>query len=155
VQFDTALNAIWLVLGAFALANTLRSRHFRTRSHAPAWLHVSGVALVFATLFPYISATDDVLRIQRADQRITARHDNSRSSQADKKSSHEGGKKSSTDALIRLFEAMDTPVVCTVRKICFTLFFVALVVASVQRIVTREVIFKSGRSPPLLPAYSV
>ena len=65
---DTALNLLWLALGVFALASTLRSRRHRAGfAHVPVWLHVCGVALIIAALFPYISATDDVLRIQHMD----------------------------------------------------------------------------------------
>ncbi|HEY7210977.1 MAG TPA: hypothetical protein VH477_11945 [Bryobacteraceae bacterium] len=153
MQFDTALNSVWLVLSVLALANTLRARRFGTQRHAPAWLHVSGVALILAALFPYISATDDVLRIQHMHlQDAAVRHVQGNQHEPGKGSSPEGKKKSSTDALIRLYETMDTPVVDSAPEISFALFFVALVTAPVWQSITREVALKSGRSPPFVLA---
>ncbi len=140
MQFETALNLIWLVLGALALANTLRVRRNRSGlHHAPAWLHVCGVAMIMAALFPYISATDDVLRIRHMDLQQTQGN------------RHEPAKKSSSDALIRLYEAMDTPVACTATEVSFTLFFVSLVLAPVSVLVDRSTPFRIGRSPPFAP----
>ena len=149
MHFDVALNAIWLALGVFALASTVRARHLRTHQHAPAWLHVSGVALIIAALFPYISATDDVVRIQHMDLRqIESHHAVAQSHEADRSGSHQGDKKSSTETLIRLYEAMDTPVLGTASELVFTLFFLALVIAPLLLTVTREVTLRNGRSPP-------
>ncbi len=143
MQFDTALNLIWLVLGIGALASVLRTRRRSGRPHhAPVWLHVCGVALVLAALFPYISATDDVLRVEHMDAQQTRAHHQQHS-----------GKKGPIDSLLRLYEAMDTPVICAVREISVTLFFVSLVIAPVLRLINRSTPLKSGRSPPhlLLP----
>jgi len=138
VQFEAALNLIWLVLGVLALASTLRSRlnGSRPAHHAPIWLHVCGVALILAALFPYISATDDMLRVQRMDvQQTRGQH-------------QQPQKKGPIDSLLRLYEAMDTPVVCTVRQISFTLFFISVIISPVLRLISRSTPLKSGRSPP-------
>ena len=142
MQFDTALNLLWCVFGAFALAGTLRTRLHPGSSvkRGPAWLHVCGVALIIAALFPYISATDDVLRIQHMNLQQNSDH------------SQQTGKKAPSDALIRLYEVMDTPVVCVVRQISVTLFFAFLVVIPVLRRVDRSMPFVAGRSPPLFLA---
>jgi hypothetical protein len=139
VRFDVALNLIWFVFGAFALAGTLRVKLRRdsTTKRASGWLHICGVALIVAALFPYISATDDVLRIQHLNLQQSTDH------------SRQTGKKAPSDALIRLYEVMDTPVVCVVRQISLTLFFVSLVVIPVLRRVDRSMPFLAGRSPPL------
>lgn len=139
MHFDTALNLIWFVFGVFALAGTLRVKLGRdsTVSRGSAWLHICGVALIVAALFPYISATDDVLRIQHMNLQQTPDH------------SRQNGKKAPSDALIRLYEVMDTPVVCAVRQISLTLFFVFLVIVPVLRRVDRSTPFLAGRSPPL------
>ena len=66
MYFETSLNLVWLLLGLLALAGTIRSalKNVAVPRRAPAWLHVVGVALIVAALFPYISATDDILRIE-------------------------------------------------------------------------------------------
>ena len=142
MQFDTALNLVWLVLGSLALASTSRIYRHRSRNQTspPAWLHVCGVALIVAALFPYISATDDVLRIQHADWQQTSEHHG------------DAGKKAPNDGLMRLYETTDTPVISHVQQISVTLFFFSLVAAPVLRQVTRSVSFKSGRSPPFASA---
>ena len=139
MQFDTALNLVWLVLGVFALASTLRARRQTSVFvRGPVWLHLCGVALIVAALFPYISATDDVLRIQRMDLQQTEGHQ------------HQSGNKGSSDALIRLYETMDTPVITVVTQVEFVLLFISLVVAPILRTVDRVTLLQGGRSPPLL-----
>ena len=138
VQFDTALNLIWLVLGVLALTSTLRSCRGRAKSavHPPAWLHVCGVALIVAALFPYISATDDVLRMEHMNAEHAPVH-------------HRSGKRVPSDGLIRLYETMDTPVIGTVHSISLVLCFLSLVVSPVLQGVDRSMPLQSGRSPPL------
>jgi hypothetical protein len=143
VQFEAALNLVWLVLGVLALASTSRSRLYgsgdykvRYAAHSPVWLHVCGVALIVAALFPYISATDDVLRIEHMNvEQLPGHH-------------QETGKKAGIDGLMRLYEAMDTPVVGAVRELAFILFFVGMVVVLVRQHVERSMPLQSGRSPP-------
>ena len=142
MQFDTALNLVWLVFCVFALAGTLRARRSRGSQavRTPAWLHVCGVALISTALFPYISATDDVLRIQHMDQCQSDHHDNNTS------------KNGPNDTLIRLYETMDTPVVCTVKQISFVLVFVSMVLVVCRNAVNRAAPLASGRAPPCFPA---
>jgi hypothetical protein len=137
MTFDTALNALWVLLGAIALAWTLcaRYRSARKRSVRATSLHVIRLALVLAALFPYVSATDDVVRIQTFDQQ----HDQG----------HPVGQDQNKN-LIRLYETMDTPLVCRVQEITFVLFFVALVITPVAECSSRSEPSESGRSPPVL-----
>lgn len=136
MHFETALNVVWLLLGVFALASTVRAELRRSAEpkRAPAWLHIVGVGLIVAALFPYISATDDVLRIEQ----FNAQHDRRHS-----------GKQSRTDDLIRLYETMDTPLVCRTAEVAITLFFVCLIFTPVLRAINRIAPSPSGRSPPL------
>lgn len=137
MAFDTALNALWLLLGAIAVGWTLRARcqGSLNQSVRSTSLHALRLALVLAALFPYVSATDDVVRIQTLDQH----HDRS----------HPAGQTQNQN-LLRLYESMDTPLVCRVQEITFVLFFVALVVVPVVQCSTRSEPSESGRSPPVL-----
>jgi hypothetical protein len=144
VAFETALNFVWLALGVFAFCSTLRARRTSTGAHGPAWLHVCGVALIIAALFPYVSATDDVLRIQHLQL-----ESGKTSSQAHKPGSHENGQDKAPDTLIRLYEIMDAPVIGTVQSVNFSFTFVALVVTPALQAVSRYITFRGGRSPPL------
>ncbi len=141
MQFDTALNLVWVLLGLVALVSTTRAtlRRSAGRKKASAWLHVVGVGLIVAALFPYISATDDVLRAKH----FNAQHNGSHP-----------GKQSRMDNLIRLYEALDTPLLCEAREVAFTFFFFSLVFTPAIRAANRIVPLQAGRSPPsLIAAY--
>lgn len=135
MHFDTALNLAWGLLGLLALVRTIRSSFGRTasRNGPPAWLHIVGVALIVAALFPYISATDDVIRIEHFSAQQDHRHP---------------PKKHSNDNLIRLYTTMDSPVVTPVVLLVFTLFFISLITLPASTLLDRGVRFENGRSPP-------
>jgi hypothetical protein len=128
VHFDTALNSLWFALGILACAGAIRA----TRCYSE--FRLAGIVLVAAALlFPYISATDDVVRIEH----LRGQSSHSSSSQ-----------RGPTDDLVRLYQTMDTPLVCAVLRVSLTLFFVLLVATSVVRRIDRSAPFESGRSPP-------
>ncbi len=135
MQFETALNLVWLLLGLLALAGTARAALRRPAGpkRASAWLHIIGVGLIVAALFPYISATDDALRAEH----FNAQHDGS-----------PPGKHSRMDNLIRLYEAMETPELCQACEVAFIFFFFSLVFTPAIRAVNRIVPLQAGRSPP-------
>lgn len=139
VHFETALNIVWLCLGLFALGNTIRAtcRQNSQPKRAPAWLYIVGVTLIVVALFPYISATDDVLRIEH----FNAQHN-----------SHHSNKQSQNDDLIRLYETMDSPLVCRVCEVALTFFFISLVFTPGLTLLDRSEPLQAGRSPPLAGA---
>jgi len=142
VQFDTTLNVIWSVLSLLALAGTARSC---VRRHVcKLWLHVMGMALILAALFPYISATDDVLRIDDLSAQLQQRTEAQSPGHHSKTPEHRRNQD-----LLRLFETMDHPVVTQPAVLAFSVFFVALVFSSVSRIIERGAPNPFGRSPPL------
>ena len=128
MHFDTALNSLWFALGILACAGAIRA----TRRYSE--FRLAGIVLVAAALlFPYISATDDVVRIEH----LRGQSSHSSSSQ-----------RGPTDDLVRLYQTMDTPLVCAVLRVSLTLFFVLLIATSVVRRIDRSAPFESGRSPP-------
>jgi hypothetical protein len=136
VHFDTILNLVWLSLGLLAFASAARAvlRQGYGRDSARAWLHVLGVALIVAALFPYISATDDVLRIEHFDTQQTQQH------------SH---KNNHADNLMRLYEMLDSPLLCRTCQIAFTFTFILFTVLPVARLLERVAPLAAGRSPPV------
>lgn len=136
MHFDTILNVVWLSLGllAFASATRVALRRSAGKDSARAWLHVVGVALIVAALFPYISATDDVLRIEHFDAQHAQQH------------SHKPGH---NDDLMRLYETLDSPLLCRACEIVFTFTFILFVILPVTRPVERIVPLAAGRSPPV------
>lgn len=135
MYFETALNVVWLLLGLFALASTARIalRPKTELKRAPAWLHIVGVGLIVAALFPYISATDDVVRIEH----FSARHDRGHP-----------GKRSHNDDLLRLYQTIDTPLVCRISEVPIHLFYVSLTSTLVLHAMDRIAPLEAGRSPP-------
>ena len=136
MRFEVVLNLVWMALGAIAIAGTIHASIRSTSNKlkgAPAWLHIVGVALIVAALFPYISATDDILRIEH----LSAQ-----------KHSQSPTKKSSDD-LIRLYETIDTPLVSPAPVLRSTLLFVSFIVVPVARLVSHFAAAEGGRSPPV------
>lgn len=133
--FDAVLNAVWLLLGVLALATVL-SRARRGRSPV---LRCIGVGLVFAALFPVISATDDVIRLQYL-ERFHPKQEGSRSD------THQR----TTDNLIRLYEALESPLSANPVRIFFTAVFAFLSVVLCQVYGRKRTISPSGRAPPVL-----
>jgi hypothetical protein len=130
VHFDTALNSIWFAMGALACAGAIRA------TRRSSGFRVAGIVLIVAALlFPYISATDDVVRIEG----LRGQTSHSSSSQ-----------RGPNDDLIRLYQTMDTPLVCAVVTLSLTLFFVLLIATAVVLRIDRTAPFESGRSPPRL-----
>jgi hypothetical protein len=124
-------------MGIFALARITRVIFGQTgtRTRKSRWLHIVGVALIVAALFPYISATDDVLRIEH----FKAQRDTGYPA-----------KQTQNDNLIRLYETMDSPLVCSVSEVALVFFFISAVFTPIARLIERIAPLHAGRSPPLL-----
>ena len=134
MHFDAALNLVWFALGVLACAGAIRA------ARRYDGFRIAGTILIVAALlFPYISATDDVVRIEHLRGKINQ-----------SSSPH----RTPNDDLIRLYQTMDTPLVAAVLKVLVSVFFVHLVVTSSARRIDRSAPFESGRSPPrLAPAF--
>ncbi|MFL6452094.1 MAG: hypothetical protein ACJ746_31170 [Bryobacteraceae bacterium] len=135
MQFDATLNLVWALLGALALARTLRSsrRVVRKSGRRRQLFEAVGVASIVIALFPYISATDDVLRVEQ----YTSHHKHQQSP---------GGHHNN---LLRLFEAADHTVVSPSSQVALTFVFLELVVVLPFWHLSRVAPQSSGRSPPL------
>jgi hypothetical protein len=137
VHFDTALNLAWLLLGIGALASTLRATMRRSAyNRSSAWLHVVGVALIVAALFPYISATDDLVRSENLSTREKQDHSSP-------------GKKTPNDNLIRLYETLDSPLACPTCILTLTFFSIWLIFLPKSERDHQVAPACAGRSPPL------
>jgi hypothetical protein len=137
VSFESYLNLVWLLLGIIALTCTIRSTYAKRAFCVPrrAWLHVVGTGLIVAALFPYISATDDVLRIEHFSEQQKP-ISTSRNSQ--------------TNDLMRLYQTLDTPVIAGTTQATLTFVFVMFVNTLLVQLIDRSTPLQSGRSPPCL-----
>jgi hypothetical protein len=138
VPLDLTLNLLWLLLGALAIGITLRASSVRGGS--VSW-RLAGIVLVVAALFPFVSATDDILRVEH----YTTEHDSS-------EHGHHTGQRNTTssDDLIRLYEALDAPVTPDIAVLAFVLLFVSFVAIFAGAVLTRVAPGESGRSPPAI-----
>jgi hypothetical protein len=135
VHLETTLNLAWLFLGIYALARVVRVTFGKAGcwTRKSRWLHTVGAALVVVALFPYISATDDVLRIEHFNAQHDTRHP---------------AKQTQTDNLIRLYEAMDSPLIWPVSEVALVFFFIFLVFTPVAKLTAHIAPLHAGRSPP-------
>ena len=142
MPFDTVLNLAWLLLGVFALASTVRAKSGGSAAKPcrAKWLHLVGVALILAALFPYISATDDILRIEHFNAQHPRDH------------RHQPNKRSQNDELMRLYETVDTPLLCKTCALALVLCILSLVFIATPRAIDRIAPLQAGRSPPSLLA---
>lgn len=137
MHFDTALNLVWALLGALALASTVRAAVVAHAHRRPAWLHIIGVALIIAALFPYISATDDLVWTET----LASQHADDHSSPA---------KKAPNSNLIRLYETLDTPLAPATCSLSIIFLAIWLIMVPTLKRIRRFAPAWAGRSPPLV-----
>ena len=133
MHFDAALNLVWLCLGIAMLALTVytSTRAARDERRAP-WLRLAGAIVIAGTLFPCVSATDDIVWMDRGAQR----------------SEHQSSRGDSTRLLLNFHQASDASLpVGTIRVGC-TFVFLAFLLVPVFQLVVRHRTGETGRSPP-------
>lgn len=136
MPFDTTLNLVWLSLGVVALAAAIRVAcrcEERGETRRSRWPHFVGVALIITALFPYISATDDVLRIEHFQAQ---------------QGPHHSSKQTANDDLMRLYAVVDSPLVCRIVAFALVFFFIFIVLAKVALSIDEIAPSYAGRSPP-------
>ena len=138
MQLDSTLNIVWLVLGFLAVGFTFGVSSRKTGSKS--W-RLAGIVLVVAALFPFISATDDILRVEH----FTTQNE----------SQHRGGhgkshsqRTTNGDDLIRLYEALDAPLAPPIHPFSVVLLFVFFIAAFSEAVLSRVAPRAAGRSPP-------
>ena len=152
MQFDATLNLAWAILGLFALTATgYVAITQNSRQRVPRGLLIVG--LIVTALFPYISASDDILRLDAPRGLHATTPGVSTSSVAN--AAHHGsqnGNRHQVDDLLRLYETLDTPLVCRLAVLAFQFLLIALMLTIVCGRATRTVPEIAGRSPPLAAA---
>lgn len=142
MHVDSTLNLIWALLGfaGLAVAACSEFRHRLTRSPEKHFLNLVGTALIVTALFPYISATDNLLQIEHV----------SSHSGAPERTSHD---RQQTNNLLRLYDVIDTSLVSARCAFTLTFTFIANVVARTVQQAECGRPQPAGRSPPVpLPA---
>ena len=104
----------------------------------PRWLQMVGVASIVVALFPYISATDDLIRIANSQPQSSQNPSTQHGPAAD---------------LLRLYEVSDAPLATRVSGFAITFAFECLLFVAAKRELRRSVPQQSGRAPPLSAAF--
>jgi hypothetical protein len=145
VEFDSTLNLAWAILGLGALVATARvALREGSRQRVPRWLLVVG--LIITALFPYISASDDILRLG---QGLAAPAGTvSGAALSERRQQPTDRDRRQTDDLLRLYNTLDTPLECRLIAIKFDVLLVAFVLVVACRHISRIAPDVAGRSPP-------
>lgn len=140
MHFDATLNLVWASLGlaALVLMAWIDYRNQGIRPFHSRLLRFIGVSLVVAALFPYISATDDMLQIEHVATEMGGH---------DKRSQHQH-----LNDLLRLYDTIDNSLVTHGFSLSLALVFLSLVVNPVFRRCERSTPNYGGRSPPTVIA---
>lgn len=136
MHIDSTLNLVWAGLGlaALVLMAWVDYRNHGVRPVRSRLLRLVGVALVVTALFPYISATDDVLQIEHVAAEM-------------------GGHERSTqhqhlNDLLRLYDTIDNSLMTHGCSFSLALVFLSLVINPVFERSERSTPNFGGRSPP-------
>ena len=134
MHFEAALNLAWLSLGSVMLALAVYNLKHRRVARVACWLQLAGVLAIAGTLFPYVSATDDLLWMEANASR--SQHESNRTNSGDNRS------------LVSLYQAADASLPAhTIRLGYVLLIFALLLLPEFRYSACRRGHFM-GRSPP-------
>jgi hypothetical protein len=138
VHFDSTLNLVWAGLGlaALMLMAWIDYRNQGFRPFRSRLLRFIGVSLVVAALFPYISATDDMLQIEHVAAAMGGHEKQSTQHQH-------------LNDLLRLYDTIDNSLMTHGCSFSLALVFFFLVVNPVFERCERSTPNFGGRSPPI------
>ena len=132
---ESTLNLVWLFLGLLAVGAAFASARRLVTSRKLA--HVLCVSVIVVALFPYISATDDIVRVKHfAAEQSTQQQT--------------GSKHGQSDYLLRLYEVLDAPLIANVYRLALVWMFLLFVETVAGRDVDLVRYVRAGRSPPPL-----
>ena len=133
VHFDAALNLVWLCLGAVMLILTVYTSARSARAYnRAAWLRLACTVVIAVALFPCVSATDDLVWMERASPR----------------SEHQSSRSDSTRLLLNFHQASEATLpVGTVRVGC-TFVLLGFLLVPIFQMIARQQTRETGRSPP-------
>jgi hypothetical protein len=138
VPFDLTLNLVWALLGAAALLAVFRTdlKHRVGSPFASRLFHFIRTGLVVAALFPYISATDDMLQIAQVRAEL---------GDHEKRSGHH----SNGHDRWRVFDSNESSVATSSFRLVIAFASVGIVIATVAHSFDSFSPTGSGRSPPV------
>ena len=145
MTLDTALNLVWLALGVSALFRLaiLELRCHRRSTRRARFQRLLVVLIVTLALFPAVSSSDDLFSFSLINSHL-GKHDGMGTTPP------EDGKERASLQLLRLLEALDHYQISGLYTLSFILSCLSFVTALPRYLVSRDVVCRSGRSPPAI-----
>jgi hypothetical protein len=144
MTLDTALNLVWLSIGAVALCFLafLEMRQYRHSTRRARWLRLVAVLILTVALFPTVSSSDDLFSFALLNSH-PGKHGGAGTTPP------ENLKEKAGMLLVRLLETLDHYQVSSICTLCLALSCLAFVFALYREVATCAVASRPGRAPPL------
>jgi hypothetical protein len=144
ITVDTALNLIWLGVGVLALGLLafLEPRWFPRSTRRARSIRFTAVFIVAVALFPSVSSSDDLFSFSLLNSHL-GKHGRFGNTVP------EDSKEKAGMQLFRLLETLNHVQISAVYTPSLALCCVAVIFTPRREVVTRTVLCRAGRSPPL------
>lgn len=144
MTLDTALNLVWLSIGAVALCFLafLEKRQYRHSTRRARWLRLVAVLILTVALFPTVSSSDDLFSFSLLNSH-PGKHGGAGTTPP------ENLKEKAGILLVRLLETLDHYQVSNICALSLALSCLAFVFALYREVATCAVASRPGRAPPL------
>jgi hypothetical protein len=143
MTLDTALNLVWLLIGAVALGCLafLERRRYRHSTRRARWVRLLAVLILTVALFPTVSSSDDLFSFSLLNSHL-GKH-------GGPGTTPENPKEKAGLLLLRVLETLDHYQVSNIYTLSLALSCFALVFALRREVATCPVVSRPGRAPPL------
>ena len=144
MTLDTALNLVWLSIGAVALCFLafLEKRRYRHSTRRARWVRLVAVLILTVALFPTVSSSDDLFSFSLLNSHLGT-HGGAGTTPPDNLKEKAGM------VLVRLLETLDHYQISNICTLPLALNCLAFVFALYRKIATCPVACRPGRAPPL------
>jgi hypothetical protein len=141
---DTALNLVWLAIGAVALSwlGFLESRRYRHSTRRARRMRLLAVLILTVALFPTVSSSDDLFSFSLLNSHL-GKHGGAGTTPP------EDPKEKAGILLLRLLETLDHYQISNISTLSLALSCLAFVFALDRQVAACAVVSRPGRAPPL------
>jgi hypothetical protein len=143
MTLDTALNLVWLAIGAVALCLLafLETRRYRHSTRRARWVRLVAVLVLTVALFPTVSSSDDLFSFALLDSHL-GKHGGAGSTPP------EDSKEKAGMLLYRVLETLDHYQISNIYTLSLAVSCLGFVFALYREVATRAVTSRPGRAPP-------
>jgi hypothetical protein len=143
MTLDTALNLVWLSIGAVALCSLafLERGRYRHSTRRARWVRLVAVLILTVALFPTVSSSDDLFSFALLNSHLE-KHGGAGTTPP------ENPKEKAGMLLFRLLETLDHYQVSNIYTLSLALSCLAFTFALYREVATCAVALRPGRAPP-------